>query len=108
MGDYRNNSWLDALSICILVLGIGVSNASADERTASDPAAPPHTVTTEDAPVSMSPALDPNGPSATPARAEDQGPALPLTRAAAREHVDRMTPRDWLANYGQVVVGRPD
>ena len=33
---------------------------------------------------------------------------LPLTRAAARERVERMSPIGWLASYGQVVVGRPN
>ena len=31
---------------------------------------------------------------------------LPLTRAAARQRVATMSPTEWLASYGDVVVGR--
>ena len=31
---------------------------------------------------------------------------LPLTRAAAQQRIEAMTPLGWLASYGDVVVGR--
>ncbi|GEM_PF-4730279 len=31
---------------------------------------------------------------------------LPLTRAAAQQRIEAMTPVGWLASYGDVVVGR--
>jgi len=31
---------------------------------------------------------------------------LPLTRAAAQQRIEAMTPLGWLAGYGDIVVGR--
>ena len=31
---------------------------------------------------------------------------VPLTRAAARRRIETMSPTDWLASYGDVLVGR--
>lgn len=66
----------------------------------------------EPTPVTLDPIEAPGvlGPATTRAGIEARAPAeLPLTRAASRQRVDGMSPLEWLARYGHVVVGRgPD
>ncbi len=57
----------------------------------------------------LDPIEAPGDPDRVPAIARDPGAvdeSVPLTRAAARRRVETMSPTDWLASYGEVVVGR--
>lgn len=63
----------------------------------------------DSAPPSLDPIEAPGNPAHAPALAREQGAVdakVPLTRAAARQRIETMSPTDWLAGYGPVVVGR--
>ena len=63
----------------------------------------------ETAPSRLDPIEAPGDPatvSALAPRIERVDARTPLTRAAARQRVEAMSPVDWLASYGDVVVGR--
>ncbi|MCR9094970.1 MAG: hypothetical protein NXI30_12185 [bacterium] len=47
----------------------------------------------------------PDAPALAPERGAFDA-TVPLTRAAARRRIETMSPTDWLASYGDVVVGR--
>ena len=108
MGDNRNILGARRLSGLVLALSLGTSVAIAGDVADSLPAAQTMPTKAADAPVSMPPATDPAAATAASAVADEGGQVLPLTRAASQERIDRMSPRDWLAGYGRVVVSRPD
>jgi len=61
-------------------------------------------------PAALGPIEAPGRPAPTPELARETGAVdatLPLTRAAARQRIETMSPTDWLASYGDVTVGRP-
>lgn len=52
----------------------------------------------------------PGSPAPTPEVTRETGAVdatAPLTRAATRQRIETMSPTEWLASYGDVVVGRP-
>ena len=59
--------------------------------------------------TALGPIEAPGSPVSTPEVSRETGAVdatLPLTRAAARQRVATMSPTEWLASYGDVVVGR--
>lgn len=107
MGDLRNISRAWAVGAGVAALLLGASAALAEDARERPPAAVAPAAAPDDAPVSMPPIAG-RANAAGPASVTGSDTMRPLTRAAARERVDRMSPRGWLANYGQVVVGRRD
>lgn len=89
---YNVTSWVLSLSIATLLVLIP-GHASADEGRARvlEPIEAPG---------------DPSNAPALTARSASLDSTIPLTRAASRRRVEEMSPRDWLASYGDIVVGR--
>ena len=59
--------------------------------------------------TALGPIEAPGSPVPTPEVSRETGAVdatLPLTRAATRQRVATMSPTEWLASYGDVVVGR--
>ena len=48
------------------------------------------------------------GPGSHAAMAAETSPGVALTRAASRAQIAEMSPVTWLANFGPVIVGRPN
>lgn len=70
---------------------------------------PGHAIADQSAARVLEPIEAPGDPSDAPAlttRSPSLDSTIPLTRAASRRRVEGMSPRDWLASYGDVVVGR--
>ncbi len=89
---YNVTSWVLSLSIATLLVLIP-GHASADEG-------PARVLEPIEAPG------DPSNAPALTARSPSLDSTIPLTRAASRRRVEEMSPRDWLASYGDIVVGR--
>ncbi|MGB0620235.1 MAG: hypothetical protein ACPGVZ_12300 [Myxococcota bacterium] len=89
---YNVTSWVLSLSIATLLVLIP-GHASADQ-------VPAQVLEPIEAPG------DPSNAPALTARNPSLDSTIPLTRAASRRRVEEMSPRDWLASYGDVVVGR--
>ena len=88
-----------------VVAALGLALALAAPSRASEPAPDSH----GDRPVSTSPvqlghaAVGPPGPSRV-----ERADAPPLTRAAAQQRIETMSPEAWLAGFGSVRVERRD
>lgn len=109
-----------ALLAAALLCGAGpvaAGNSPTDESP-SQPTAPNRSEAVEvgttpsdaKARVSMSPE-EPAGSTRSPARSKRGAgtgeDGLPLTRAAARQRVEAMSPTAWLAHYGAISIERP-
>ena len=92
MGAFRDETfWILSLAIATLLVLIP-GRVIADEGLA----------------LGLEPIEAPGDPSSAPAlttRRPAVDSTIPLTRAAVRHRMDEMSPRDWLASYGDVVVG---
>ena len=95
MGAIHNISFWTIAALTAALLVLAPAAATADET----------------APSQLEPIEAPGQPSLAPTTSTTSGPVeatLPLTRAASRMRVEAMSPMDWLASYGDVVVGRPE
>jgi len=83
----------------VLVAGAALAeDALPTDAPASDPPQ-------AEAPVSMSPSLFEDAVQSFDSEATVSAHPLPLTRAAAKQRVNEMSPVGWLASFGPVVVG---
>ena len=94
---------LVAPAACLLSALLAAPVSSADT-----PASPPRPTPSDERPVSMSPeperAQDPEQDPLGQAAGSGSTQGLPLTRAAARQRVETVSPLPWLSRFGPVVV----